>query len=82
MAGGSSGYRLINLPDDSIWAIRLGPADGRYLHLHPARRSPHAMDPAAANDARRRYLGFPPVREIVPTAGLGAVIALIQEVKE
>lgn len=40
---GQSEYTLIDLPDDSKWTIRLGPADGRYLHLHPGRWVPHTM---------------------------------------
>ncbi|HVL15052.1 MAG TPA: hypothetical protein VM529_20945 [Gemmata sp.] len=37
------GYALIDLPDESQWAIRLGPAEGRYLHLHPGRWVPHTV---------------------------------------
>ena len=36
-------YALTELPDGSKWTIRLGPADGRYLHLHPGRWVPHTM---------------------------------------
>jgi hypothetical protein len=36
-------YALTELPDRSQWTIRLGPADGRYLHLHPGRWVPHTM---------------------------------------
>jgi hypothetical protein len=36
-------FTLIELPDRSKWTIRLGPADGRYLHLHPGRWVPHTM---------------------------------------
>jgi hypothetical protein len=36
-------YALTELPDRSRWTIRLGPADGRYLHLHPGRWVPHTM---------------------------------------
>ena len=36
-------YAMFTLPDDSRWTIRLGPADGRYLHLHPGRWVPHTM---------------------------------------
>jgi hypothetical protein len=36
-------YALIELPDSSRWTIRLGPADGRYLHLHPGRWAPNTM---------------------------------------
>ena len=36
-------YALTELLDDSKWTIRLGPADGRYLHLHPGRWVPHTI---------------------------------------
>jgi hypothetical protein len=38
---GRGKYAMFELPDGSKWTIRLGPADGRYLHLHPGRRAPH-----------------------------------------
>jgi hypothetical protein len=37
------GWGMVDLPDTSRWAIRLGPADGRYIHLHPGRWVPHTM---------------------------------------
>jgi hypothetical protein len=36
-------FAMIELPDSSKWTIRLGPAGGRYLHLHPGRWVPHTM---------------------------------------
>jgi hypothetical protein len=36
-------YALSELPDGSKWTVRLRPADGRYLHLHPGRWVPHTM---------------------------------------
>ncbi len=36
-------YALTDLPDGSTWTIRLGPADARYLHLHPGRWAEHTM---------------------------------------
>lgn len=36
-------YTLTELPDGSKWTIRLGPADGRYVHLHPGRWVPHTV---------------------------------------
>jgi hypothetical protein len=36
-------YAMTELPDGSTWTIRLGPADGRYLHLHPGRWAPLTM---------------------------------------
>ncbi len=95
-------YTLIALPDASKWTIRLGPADGRYLHLHPGRWVPNTMrvqantlksavmahahalltggdakDLAVVNEARRKYLGLLPVRELSGDGGLGAVIAVL-----
>jgi hypothetical protein len=95
-------YALTELPDRSQWTIRLGPADGRYLHLHPGRWVPHTMrvqanalksavmahaharltggapdDLAVVNEARKRYLGLLPVRELAGDGGLGAVIAAL-----
>jgi hypothetical protein len=96
-------YALTELPDGSKWTIRLGPADGRYLHLHPGRWVPHTMrvqantlksavmahahakltggdatDLAVVNEARKRYLGLLPVRELTGDGGLGAVIAALK----
>ncbi|HEY1191055.1 MAG TPA: hypothetical protein VGE74_25705 [Gemmata sp.] len=95
-------YAMTELPDGSKWAIRLGPTNGRYIHLHPGRRAPHTMrvqanalrsavvahaqarlvgasptDLGVVNEARTRYLGLLPVRELTGTSGLGAVIAAL-----
>ncbi|HJZ54834.1 MAG TPA: hypothetical protein VKE74_07735, partial [Gemmataceae bacterium] len=100
---GQGEYSMLELPDGSKWTIRLGPADGRYIHLHPGRWAPntirvqantlksavmaHArarlaggdpMDLAVVNDARRKYLGFLPVRELTGDGGLGAVIEVLR----
>lgn len=40
---GQAAWSMLDLPDGSKWAIRLGPADGRYLHLHPGRWVPHTL---------------------------------------
>ena len=40
---GQGEYALHDLPDGSKWTIRPGPADGRYLHLHPGRWAPNTM---------------------------------------
>ncbi|MBX9627470.1 MAG: hypothetical protein K2X82_26960 [Gemmataceae bacterium] len=37
------GYAVLDLPDVSRWAVRLGPEGGRYVHLHPGRWSPHTV---------------------------------------
>lgn len=96
------GYALFALPDGSKWTVRLGPADGRYIHLHPGRWVPHTMrvqantlrsavmahahaklvgadasDLAVVNEARKRYLGLLPVRELTGESGLGAVISAL-----
>jgi hypothetical protein len=36
------GYRVLTLPADaSCWVLRLGEEGGRYVHVHPGRRTPH-----------------------------------------
>lgn len=100
-------YAITEVPDGSKWTIRLGPADGRYLHLHPGRWAPHTMrvqantlrsavmahahaqltgrdarDLSVVNDARTRYLGLLPVRELTGDGGLGAVIAALNGPEE
>ncbi len=40
-AGG--GYAMLTLSDGSAWAVRLGPADGRFVHLHPGRWATHTL---------------------------------------
>ena len=43
------GYGLVTLPaDGSVWTLRLGVADGRYVHLHPGRHTPHTVRVNAA----------------------------------
>lgn len=37
------GYSMLTLSDGSAWAVRLGPADGRFVHLHPGRWATHTM---------------------------------------
>jgi len=34
-------YKLISLSDNSIWTLRKGDDDARYVHIHPGRYSPH-----------------------------------------
>ena len=38
-----SDYRLLELSDSSQWVLRWGEEPGRYVHLHPARYSPHTV---------------------------------------
>ncbi|WP_224998144.1 hypothetical protein [Cesiribacter sp. SM1] len=37
------GYRLICLSDHSQWVLRVGNLSGHWVHLHPARYSPHTI---------------------------------------
>ena len=100
---GQSGYAVVTVPaDGSRWTLRLGPTDGRYVHLHPGRYSPNtvrvqanplktavlahalgrltgrsATDVMVMNEARKRFLGLPPILSIDRAAGLGEVIGLI-----
>ncbi len=36
-------YKLVELKDKSIWTLRLGETRERYVHIHPARYSPHTI---------------------------------------
>lgn len=36
-------FRLISLKDNSVWVIREGLEDDRYIHFHPARNSPNCI---------------------------------------
>ena len=33
-------YKLITIPDESIWTLKLGNEKERYIHIHPGRYSP------------------------------------------
>lgn len=37
------GYKIIQLPDRSRWTLRQGEIPEYYIHLHPARYSPHSF---------------------------------------
>ncbi len=39
----SDGYRLVPLSDGSWWVLRWGEVEGRHVHIHPARHSPHSV---------------------------------------
>ncbi len=41
-------YRKMKLSDQSLWVIRLGNDDDRYLHIHPAKNSPCTLRVRAA----------------------------------
>ena len=34
-------YKLVNLPDRSMWTLRLGEDVEKYVHIHPGRHSPN-----------------------------------------
>jgi hypothetical protein len=36
-------YRTLTLNDTSQWVLRLGEKNGRYVHIHPGRHSPHTL---------------------------------------
>ncbi len=36
-------YRMIGLPDSSIWTLRIGEEKNRYIHIHPGRYSPQSF---------------------------------------
>lgn len=38
-----NGYRICTLSDASVWALRWGVHEGRHVHLHPGRYSPHTL---------------------------------------
>jgi hypothetical protein len=38
-----AGYRMLTLSDSSRWVLRLGQQAGYWIHLHPARYSPHSL---------------------------------------
>lgn len=40
---GQGGYALLTLSDGSAWTVRLGPARGRFVHLHPGRWAAHTL---------------------------------------
>lgn len=53
----SDGYAVLEIRDGSRWAVRLGPSNGRYVHLHPARRSAHRLR-AHANALRTAVMAL------------------------
>lgn len=38
-----SEYKLMKISDSSIWTLRLGNEEERYIHIHPARYSPDTL---------------------------------------
>jgi len=39
----NAAYRKITLSDNSVWIIRLGFQKDQYIHIHPAKHSPHTV---------------------------------------
>jgi hypothetical protein len=37
------GYATLALSDRSVWVLRASPVEGRHIHVHPGRRSPHSV---------------------------------------
>jgi hypothetical protein len=37
---GGNDYRMIELKDKSVWTLRLGEKEEKYIHIHPSRYSP------------------------------------------
>jgi hypothetical protein len=77
-------YTLVELSDGSKWTIRLGPADGRYLHLHPGRWVPHTMrvqantlKSATAAHAHARLTGGDPADLAVVNAARQKYLGLL-----
>jgi hypothetical protein len=66
-------YAMTELPDRSVWTIRLGPAEGRYLHLHPGRWVPHTMR-VQANTLRSAVMAHAHARLTGRTASELAVV--------
>jgi len=38
-----SEYKLMEISDSSVWTLRLGKEEERYIHIHPARYSPVSL---------------------------------------
>lgn len=99
------GYAAFDVRDDgSKWILRAGDEADRYVHLHPARYSPHTVrvpgltlktgivalafakqtgaNPHAVgtvNEARKRFLGLPPVASLDPATGIGEFLRLLDK---
>jgi hypothetical protein len=75
---GQGGYAVVPVGDDgSRWAIRLGPLDGRYVHIHPGRYSPNTVR-VHANPWKTAIL----VHALAPITGrFPADLAVVNEVR-
>jgi hypothetical protein len=43
LTGDKKEYKLLNLKDDSVWTLRFREDEGRFVHIHPGRYSPHSI---------------------------------------
>ena len=43
LTSGRKEYRNLIMKDESIWTLRLGVREERYIHIHPSRYSPHTI---------------------------------------
>ncbi len=41
--GRGGDYKLLTVSDGSVWTIRLGKNEKRYIHIHPGRHSPNTL---------------------------------------
>ena len=48
-------YREINLPDHSIWILKIGTVKDRHIHIHPGRNVPYTVR-VKANILKTAYL--------------------------
>ena len=48
-------YQLLDLPDGSVWILKIGIEKGRHIHIHPGRNVPHTLR-VKANILKTAYL--------------------------
>jgi hypothetical protein len=51
----SESYQLIDLPDTSVWILKIGIEKGRHIHIHPGRNVPYTIR-VKANILKTAYL--------------------------
>jgi hypothetical protein len=74
---GQGEFALVELPDGSKWTIRLGPPEGRYLHLHPGRWVPKTMR-VQANTLRSAVMAH---AVALLTGGAASDLAVVNEAR-